>query len=209
MRRETVIFLVVVLVLEVALGISPRADRLTWALENFPVWAGLVVILLTEKEFPLSRLCLVLLALHAVILMTGGFYTYAKVPLGEWARGWFGFDRNHYDRLAHVAQGFIPAILARELLVRAARLRRSWWLPALALACCLAFSACYEFIEWWAALATGEAAGAFLGTQGDVWDTQWDMFCAFCGAVAALALLSRAHDRSMLRSLPDPVYLEG
>ncbi len=209
MRRETVVFLVVVLALEIALGIAPRADRLTWALENFPVWAGLIVIPLTEKKFPLSRLCLVLLALHAVILMAGGFYTYAKVPLGEWARDWFGFERNHYDRLGHVAQGFIPAIVARELLVRSARVRRSWWLPALAVACCLAFSAFYEFIEWWAALATGEAASAFLGTQGDVWDTQWDMLCALCGAAAALVLLSRAHDRSMLRSLPDPVYLDA
>ena len=209
MRRETITFVVVVLIFQVALGISPRADRLTWALENFPVWFGLIMIPLTDRKFPLSRLCLVLLAVHALILMVGGFYTYAKVPLGEWAKGWFGFERNHYDRFGHIAQGFIPAVLVRELLIRSARVRRSLWLPVLTVACCLAFSAFYEFIEWWAAMATGSAATEFLGTQGDVWDTQWDMFCAFAGAIASVLLLSRWHDASMLSSLPDPVYLEG
>jgi putative membrane protein len=177
-------------------------------LENFPVWFGLVLLPLTDRRFPLSRLCLVLLAIHAVILMVGGFYTYAKVPLGDWAKEWFGFQRNHYDRLGHVAQGFIPAIFVRELLIRSARLRRAFWLPVLVVACCLAFSAVYELIEWWAALATGEAATDFLGTQGDIWDTQSDMFCALIGSIAALALLSRAHDTSMMRSVPDPVYVE-
>ncbi len=208
MRRETISFVAVVLALEIALGISPRADRLTWAMENFPVWIGIIALPLTDRKFPLSRLCLALLTLHAVILAVGGFYTYAKVPLGDWAREWFGFQRNHYDRLGHFAQGFVPAILARELLIRSARIRRSLWLPALTIACCLAFSAFYEFIEWWTALATGEAANDFLGTQGDIWDTQSDMFCALVGAIAALLLLSRRHDASMLRSLPDPVYLE-
>jgi putative membrane protein len=208
MRREAIILVVVILALDIALGIAPRADRLTWALENFPVWFGLVLLPLTDRRFPLSRLCLVLLAIHAVILMVGGFYTYAKVPLGDWAKEWFGFQRNHYDRLGHVAQGFIPAIFVRELLIRSARLRRAFWLPVLVVACCLAFSAVYELIEWWAALATGEAATDFLGTQGDIWDTQSDMFCALIGSIAALALLSRAHDTSMMRSVPDPVYVE-
>lgn len=208
MRPEAIIVVVVILVLEIVLGIAPRADRLTWALENFPVWIGLIALPLTERRFPLSRLCLGLLFIHAIILMVGGFYTYARVPLGEWAKEWFGFERNHYDRLGHIAQGFIPAIFLRELLIRSARLRRSFWLPALTVASCLAFSAFYELIEWWAAIATGEGASDFLGTQGDPWDTQSDMFCALVGAVAALAFLSRKHDESMLRSLPDPVYIE-
>src|ERR1043165_1394092 len=118
LRRETAIFILVIVVLEILLGISPRADRMTWALENFPVWIGLVLIPLTDRLFPLMWLCLVLLGIHAVILMVGGYYTYAKVPLGDWAKAHFGFSRNHYDRLGHVAQGFIPAILVRELLIR-------------------------------------------------------------------------------------------
>ena len=206
MRRETAIVLAVVFILEVALGLAPRADRITWALENFPVWLGLIVIPLTDRRFPLSRLCLVLLAVHSAILAVGGHYTYAKVPLGFWMQDWFGFARNHYDRLGHFAQGFVPAILVRELLIRSARLPRTRWLWILTVACCLSFSAFYEFIEWWTALIAGAASTDFLGTQGDVWDTQWDMFLAFVGAVTALVLFSGAHDRSMLRSLPDPVF---
>jgi putative membrane protein len=209
MRRETVIFVAVVLFLEIVFGISPRADRMTWALENFPVWIGLAIIPLTDRRFPLSRLCLTLLAIHSLILMVGGFYTYAKVPLGEWAKQAFGLARNHYDRLGHLAQGFIPAILIRELLLRSARVPRSFWLPVLTVACCLAFSAFYEFIEWWTALASGSAATDFLGTQGDPWDTQWDMFCAFCGSILSMLVLSRWHDASMLRSAADPVYVEN
>ncbi len=177
-------------------------------MENFPVWIGLIALPFTDRKFPLSRLCLVLLALHSVILAVGGHYTYAKVPLGDWTKEWFGWQRNHYDRLGHIAQGFIPAIFIRELLIRSARVSRSWWLPVLAVACCLAFSACYEFLEWGAAIFSGEAANDFLGTQGDVWDTQWDMFLAFCGSIVSMLLLSRWHDASMLRSLDGPVYLK-
>jgi putative membrane protein len=195
--RFEVGLVLIVLLLEIAFGISPKADRMTWALENAPVWIGLGVWLATRRRFRVSRLCLVLLALHAVILMVGGHYTYAKVPLGNWVKDWFGFARNHYDRLGHFAQGFVPAILVRELLLRVAKLPRSKWIPFLVVSVCLAFSAFYEFIEWWTALINGSAAEAFLGTQGDVWDTQWDMFLAFVGSMTSLFLLSRLHDSSM------------
>ena len=181
---------------QVILGWSPSADRFTWAMENFPVWLGLAALAFTYRRFTLSTLCLVLLAIHSLILAVGGHYTYAQVPLGDWVRDAFHLARNHYDRLGHFAQGFVPAIFFRELLVRLLGLR-GWPAALLSVACCLALSAFYELIEWWAALATGEAATAFLGTQGDVWDTQWDIFCALIGSVTALLLLARAHDRSM------------
>jgi putative membrane protein len=205
-RRETLAICGVVLLVQVLLGLKPTADRFTWALENFPVWIALVAIPLTDRRFPLSRLCLVLLALHSVILAVGGHYTYAKVPLGDWAKSWFGWQRNHYDRLGHIAQGFVPAILVREILIRSARVPRTRWLPVLVVACCLAFSACYEFLEWGTAVFSGAAATDFLGTQGDNWDTQWDMFLALCGSITSVLLLSRWHDASMLRSLETPVY---
>jgi putative membrane protein len=157
---------VFVILEQVLLGWSPSADRLTWALENFPVWVGFIAIALTHRSFPLSNLSLVLLAIHSLILAVGGHYTYAKVPLGDWVRDTFHFARNHYDRLGHVAQGFVPAIVVREVLMRKLNLNR-WPLALLTVACCLAFSAFYELIEWWAALASEEAASAFLGTQGD------------------------------------------
>lgn len=187
----------VVLAAQVALGISPQADRLTWALENAPVWVGVGLLVVTHRRFPLSPLCLHLFALHSLILAVGGHYTYAKVPLGEWARDAFGLARNHYDRVGHFAQGFIPAIFVRELLLRKTPLQRGGWLNFLTVCVCLAFSACYEFFEWWVAVLTGEAAEAFLGTQGDPWDTQWDMFMALVGALCAVVLLSRRHDASL------------
>jgi putative membrane protein len=183
--------------LEVAFGLDPAADRLTWSLENFPVWIGIAAWLLTRKRFQLSRLCLVLFSIHAVILMVGGYATYARAAPGEWLRAAFELERNPYDRIGHLAQGFVPAIFVRELLTRVARVPRSKWRPVLVVCACLAFSAFYELIEWWAALLHGEAATDFLGTQGDVWDTQWDMFLALVGALASLALLGRVHDRSM------------
>ena len=186
-----------VVLLEIALGIAPRADRMTWAMENAPVWIGIAVWLITRKKFQLSRLCLVLFTLHAIILMVGGYYTYAKVPPGDWLKDWLGLARNHYDRLGHFAQGFVPAVFVRELLLRVAGLPRSRWISVLVVSVCLAFSACYEFVEWWTALLTGDAAADFLGTQGDPWDTQTDMFLAGVGAVCALAFLSRWHDRQM------------
>lgn len=186
---------------QIVLGCSPKADRMTWALENFPVWAGLVVLACTHRRFPLSSLCLGLLAFHSLIVALGGHYTYAKVPIGDWVRDAFGLARNHYDRLGHFAQGFVPAVFMRELLLRKTPLQRGGWLNFLVVCVCLAFSACYEFIEWWTALLTGAAATDFLGTQGDPWDTQWDMFLAMVGAVCSVAFMSRWHDASMKRVL--------
>ena len=177
-------------------GIRPH-DRFTWFMEVFPVLLGVPLLLATHRRFPLTPLLTVLLAIHACILMLGGKYTYAEVPLGNWVRDAFGLARNHYDRVGHFAQGFVPAILAREILWRRSPLRGSRWLPFVVVSICLAFSACYEFLEWWTALATGEGATAFLGTQGDVWDTQWDMFLALVGATTAMLTLSGLHERQL------------
>lgn len=179
-------------------GIAPR-DRFTWVLEVAPVLIGVPILVALRQRLRLTRLVYTLLWIHALILMVGGKYTYAEVPFGFWLQGAFGFSRNHYDRIGHFAQGFIPAMLVREVLIRRSPLGGSRWLPFLVVCFCLAFSALYELIEFWTALATGEAAEAFLGTQGDVWDTQWDMQMALIGAVTALATLSRAHDRQLAR----------
>jgi len=182
-------------------GVAPHA-RFTWVLEVAPVLIGVPVLLATGRRFPLTPLLYTLLAVHACILMVGGKYTYAEVPAGFWVSDVLGLARNHYDRLGHFAQGFIPAILAREILVRTSPLRGSRWLPFVVVAFCLAFSAFYEMIEWWTAVLAGASSTAFLGTQGDVWDTQWDMFLALIGAVSALLVLARAHDRQLARLLP-------
>jgi putative membrane protein len=187
---------VVVLAALVVSGIQP-ADRATWLLEVSPVLIGAPLLVATQRRFPLSRLLVWLLALHALILILGGHYTYALVPPGFWVQETFGFARNHYDRLGHLAQGFVPAILAREILLRLSPLGRGGWLFFLVTCVCLAFSAFYELLEWWTALAAGDAATAFLGTQGDIWDTQWDMFLALIGALSAQLTLARAHDRSL------------
>jgi putative membrane protein len=179
-------------------GIGPH-DRITWWLEVFPILLGAPILIFTHRRFPLTTLLYTLLAIHAVILAVGGHYTYARVPVGFWVQEVFGFARNHYDRLGHFAQGFVPAILAREILLRTSPLRPGKWLAVIVVSICLAFSACYEFLEWWSALLGGEAATDFLGTQGDVWDTQWDMFLAFLGAVTALLTLSRVHDAQLKR----------
>jgi putative membrane protein len=181
-------------------GIGPH-DRATWALEVAPVVIVLPLLWLTRKRFPLTPLLYTLIAIHAAILMLGGHYTYARVPLGDWVREAFDLARNHYDRLGHFAQGFIPAIAVREILLRQTPLCRGGWLFTLVAATCLAISALYEFLEWWTALLVGGAADAFLATQGDVWDTQWDMFLALCGALTAQLLLARWHDRQ-LEALP-------
>lgn len=174
-------------------------DRFTWLLEVFPVMIALPLLALTYRRFPFSRLAYGLMLVHAIILLIGGHYTYAEMPLFNWLRDANGWDRNYYDRLGHVAQGFIPAIVAREILLRTSPLQPGKWLTFLVICVCLAISALYEMLEWWVALASGSDAVAFLATQGDVWDTQWDMFLALLGAVAALALLSGWHDRSMRR----------
>jgi putative membrane protein len=177
-------------------GIAPH-DHLTWLLEVVWVLLGLPLVLALRRRFPLTRLLCWLLAIHAVILIYGGAHTYALTPLGLWAQETFDFARNHYDRLGHFAQGFVPAILARELLLRNTPLRPGGWLAYLCIAAALSFSAFFEMIEWWAALVWGGEADAFLATQGDVWDTQWDMFLALCGAAIALLLLSRPHGRQL------------
>jgi putative membrane protein len=186
----------VVLVALVISGIEP-ADRMTWILEVLPVLAGLPILVVSHRRFPLTPLAYWLLAAHALILILGGHYTYSKVPLGFWFQDLFDLSRNHYDRLGHVAQGFVPAIVARELLLRLSPLERGGWLSFLVLCVCLAISAFYEMIEWWVAIAAGFAAEAFLATQGDVWDTQWDMFLALCGAGLALLTFGRLHDRQL------------
>ena len=182
-------------------GIRPH-DRFTWVLEVFPVMIGIPVLVAVYPRFRFTPLVYGLIAIHAIILMVGGKYTYAEVPLGFWMRDAFGFSRNHYDRIGHLAQGFVPAMVAREILIRRSPLRGSRWLPFFVVSFCLAFSAFYELIEFWTALATGGAAEAFLGTQGDPWDTQWDMMLALIGAIAALLLLSRWHDRQLPRIEP-------
>ncbi|WP_017241974.1 DUF2238 domain-containing protein [Streptomyces sp. SS] len=172
-------------------------DQTTWLLETVWVMLGLPLVILLRKRFPLSGLLCGLLAVHAMVLIVGGHYTYAEVPAGDWVRDWFGLERNPYDRFGHLMQGFVPAILVRELLVRTSPLRGSRWLAPLTVCACLAFSAVFEMLEWMAAVIGGQAADAFLATQGDVWDTQWDMFCALIGAVCSLLLLSRLHDRAL------------
>jgi putative membrane protein len=179
-------------------GIGP-VDRLTWWLEVAPVIVAVPLLAATLARFPLTWIVYLLVAVHAAILMLGAHYTYAKVPLGFWLQDALEFSRNPYDRIGHFAQGFVPAIVARELLLRHTPLRRGGWLFTIVAGMCLAISACYEFIEWWAALLGGGSAEAFLGTQGDVWDTQWDMLLALCGALAAQLLLGGVHDRALQR----------
>ena len=209
-------------------AVAPH-DYFTWLLEVLPIFIGLPLVLTVQRRFPLSSLLLGLLWLHSVILIVGGHYTYARVPLGDWAMSWFGWTRNNYDKLGHFAQGFVPAILTREVLLRTSPLGLGWspasgraeparpvrhslgdggrsgstlgrpsrWLPFLAVSVCLAFSAFYELLEWAVAVWSGAAADDFLGTQGYAWDTQTDMALALVGAVAALLLLAKAHDRSL------------
>jgi putative membrane protein len=186
-----------VTVLLVGLGLAPQADRFTWLLENLPVLVGLPVLVATHRRWPLTPLLYRLLAVHAVILMVGGHWTYAAVPAGDWVRDWLGLARNPYDRLGHLAQGFVPAILVRELCLRRGLDVRGWFGGLLVVFACLGFSALYEIIEWQTAVWSGAAATDFLGTQGDVWDTQWDMACCGIGAVLSLAVLTRVHDRQL------------
>ena len=196
--REPVILLVAGLALLALSGLHPRG-RLTWLMEVAPVLLGVPILVGTYTRFPLTPLLYRLLFVHAAILMVGGHYSYAEVPLGFWMQRVLGLARNDYDRIGHLAQGFVPAILAREVLLRRSVLSRGGWLFFLVTSVCLAVSAFYELIEWWSALAMGEAAKDFLGTQGDPWDTQADMFSALVGAVAAQLVLGRLHDRQLAR----------
>ncbi len=197
MRREPLILLILVGVVFVVLAIAPTADRFTWLLENLPVLIAAPILIATWWRFPLTPLAYRLLALHAVVLMVGGHWTYAEVPVGHWVKDWLHLARNPYDRLGHLVQGFVPVILARELLVRHDVLVRGAWAVAVLLLVVLGISATYELIEWQTAVWTGASADAFLGSQGDVWDSQWDMACALLGATLGLALLTRVHDRQL------------
>lgn len=200
-RREPVVLLFLTLAL---LGLSAIGvqDRYTWFLEVAPILIAVPVLVLTARRFPLTPLAYRLIVIHAIVLMVGGHYTYAEVPLGFWIRDLLGFARNHYDRIGHFLQGFVPAIVAREVLRRKTPLGPGGWLFFLTTCVCLAISAAYEFVEWGTALLSGSVAMAFLGTQGDVWDTQWDMFLALIGALTAQILLTRLHERQLAR-LPE------
>ncbi len=195
-RSWTSIWIIVFLATLVWSGIEPK-DRITWMLEVAPAVAAGVILWLTRHRFPLTTLSYTLVLIHCVILMIGGHYTYAEVPLGEWAREAFDQSRNNYDKLGHFAQGFIPAIVARELLIRLRVFNYIAWRNFFIICFCLAVSAFYELLEWWVALLSREAAEAFLGTQGYVWDTQSDMAYALLGAVLALLSLGQLHDRQM------------
>jgi putative membrane protein len=193
---ERKLLLAIAILALVVSGIAPK-DRLTWLLEVIWVIVAIPIIALNWRRFPLTRLLCWLLVAHALVLIYGGAYTYAETPLGFWLRDMLGFARNPWDRVGHLMQGFVPAILARELLLRCTPLRRGGWLVYLVLAACLSFSALFELIEWWAALIYGADADAFLATQGDQWDTQWDMFLCLAGAIVSLLLWSRLHDRQL------------
>ncbi len=182
----------------IASGISPY-DRVTWFMEVAPVLIAAPIMMVTRTRLPLTTLVYVLIAIHGLILIYGGAYTYARVPLGFWLQELLGFERNPYDRIGHLAQGFVPAMVARELMLRVFRIEGRKTLNFLVISVAMAISAFYELIEWWAAVAMGAGADEFLGTQGDVWDTQWDMFMALTGAILALLALGRWHDRQLSR----------
>ncbi|MGI9225454.1 MAG: DUF2238 domain-containing protein [Woeseiaceae bacterium] len=202
MQRQAVItsreatWLAIFAIVLVWSGIEPK-DTVTWMLEVAPAVVGAAILLATRKRFPLTRLTYALILVHCVILMVGGHYTYAEVPMGEWFRDLFDPPRNNYDKLGHLAQGFIPAIITREVVIRLHVFNSVAWRNFFIVCFCLAVSAFYELIEWWVALMSDEAADAFLGTQGYVWDTQSDMFLALIGAILALLVLGGVHDRQL------------
>ena len=197
-RRSHLILLGLTLIVLAWSGWRPY-DRLTWWLEVSPGIAGIILLSATYRRFRLTTLCYILIALHICVLFVGGHYTYARVPVFDWLRPIFGWQRNHYDRLGHLMQGFVPAMIAREVFVRLNILQRKNWMPFLIICVCLAISGFYELLEWWAALLAGALAIDFLGSQGDVWDTQGDIFMALIGATCALLFLSHLHDRALRR----------
>ena len=197
-RSFRVGLLLVVLAVWVWSGIDLVDTRLTWVLETAPVMVVLPILLLTARRFPLTNFVYGWIALHAMVLMVGGHYSYAKVPLGFWMEDWFGWTRNNYDKIGHVFQGFVPALVVRELLRRTSPLEPGKWLAFLSVSVPVAFSAVYEILEWVASLSNPSDTEAFLGTQGYVWDTQTDMFCCLVGAGAAVLLLSKLHERALV-----------
>lgn len=194
--NEPLILLLTGLILLGITAIHPH-DYPTWWMETAPIFIAIPILVATYKNYTLTPLLYRLLFLHALILMVGGHYTYAEVPLGYWMQDWFGFARNNYDKIGHLAQGFIPAMLFRELLLRSSPLKQGKLLFTLVAACCLAVSAVYELIEWAAAEMMGQGADAFLGTQGYAWDTQSDMLMALIGAICAQVLLSKVQDNQL------------
>lgn len=173
-------------------------ERFTWWLEIAPIIIALPILFLTYKQLQFTQLAYTLMLVHAIILLVGGHYTYAEVPLFNWLRDTFDLSRNYYDRVGHFAQGFVPAVIAREILLKKSPLVTGRWLFFITCCICLSISAFYEFVEWWTAVYSGGAADAFLGTQGDVWDTQWDMFVALIGAIVAQITLAKVHDKQLL-----------
>jgi len=181
----------------IAWSIIHPHDLFTWFLEAAPALGGFILLLITYRKFRFSDLAYFLMFLHSVVLLVGAHYTYAEVPLFNWLRDTYGLQRNSYDGIGHFSQGFFPAIIAREILLRASPLKRGAWLFFITVCICLALSAFYELIEWWVSLATGSAGDAFLGTQGDIWDTQKDMALCLVGSIISLLTLSKLHDKSM------------
>lgn len=208
MRQQEPITLIITLTLLLLLTAICPYDYLTWFLGVTPIFIAIPLLWWSAKNFQLTPLLYRLIFLHAIILMVGGHYTYAKVPLGFWIQDWFDLSRNHYDRIGHFMQGLEPAILAREILIRKNVVKQCGWLTLFVVSICLAFSACYELIEWFAAIASAEASQAFLGTQGDIWDTQWDMFMCLIGAISALLIFTRQHD-SQLAALAKVTNKDG
>jgi putative membrane protein len=198
-KKYPLVLLAIVLVFWVWSAINPHDTYLTWFLETFPFMITLPVMLLTYKRFPLTSLTYTLIAVHAMILMLGGHYSYAKVPLGFWMEDWFGWTRNNYDKIGHLMQGFGPFIYVREIIARTSPLKRGKWLGFISIAVPLAFSALYEIIEWLASLSNPTDTEAFLGTQGYIWDTQTDMFLCLVGSILALILLTKLHNRCLSR----------
>jgi putative membrane protein len=195
--RLPLILLVATGLVFLLLGWAPKADRFTWFMECFPVLLGAPLLVASRRRFPFTPLLYVLMALHALVLMVGGHWTYAEVPAGHWVKDWLHLARNPYDRLGHLFQGFVPVLLFREVLFRKSILKPGGWSAMVLVFMVLGLSAAYELLEWLTAVATGAKADAFLGTQGDPWDTQWDMACALIGGSLALLLVSRVHDRQM------------
>ena len=193
------VWMTLMVVPALALSAVKPYDYLTWFLEIFPVAIALAVLYATARRHPLTPLLYWLIGLHCLVLILGAHYTYARVPLGFWMQDVFDFTRNNYDRIGHFLQGFVPAIAAREIYKRFSPVKEGGWLGFITVMTCLAISAMYEFLEWWIAVAAGIAAEDFLATQGDVWDTQWDMFMALCGAIIAVLTLSRVHDRAIAK----------
>ena len=197
--KYPLVLLIAVLAVFVWSAIDPHDTRLTWVLETLPFMIALPVLLFTYRRFPLTNLTYTLIAIHAMILMLGAHYSYAKVPLGFWMEDWFGWTRNNYDKIGHFMQGFGPAIYVREILARTSPLKSGKWLGFISIAVPLAFSALYEIIEWLASLSNPTDTEAFLGTQGYIWDTQTDMFLCLIGSVVGLILLTKLHNRYLSR----------